>query len=171
MIKEILLIFLIKIWLNDKINVDASALETERNNSDVKLGFLTKLRTIKLASLTKLQKVRLVAKIGVTLAEATEELVSANTEIANLKKMAILAETYNESQYIHVNFITREHGKIAAELAMLMSYSNPNEITGKTYACEQSIPGLTRDLIKAFSFASLGESRSAEANSLRQSKI
>jgi hypothetical protein len=153
MIKEIMLIFLIIIWLNDKINVNASALETERNNSDVKLGFLTKLRTIKLASLTKLQKVRLVAKIGVTLAEATEELVSANTEIANLKKMAILAETYNESQYItrHVNFITREHGKIAAELAMLMSYSNPNEITGKTYACEQTIPGLTRDLIKAFS--------------------
>jgi hypothetical protein len=35
MIKEILLIFLIIIWLNDKINVDASALETERNNSDV----------------------------------------------------------------------------------------------------------------------------------------
>ena len=90
MMKEILLIFLIIIWLNDKINVNASALETERNNSDVKLGFLTKLRTIKLASLTKLQKVRLVAKIGVTLAEATEELVSANCNMTWVHKVCVL---------------------------------------------------------------------------------
>ncbi len=39
-----------------------------------KLGFVTKLRTIRLASLTRKQKVRLIAKIGFTLAEATAEL-------------------------------------------------------------------------------------------------
>ena len=126
---------------------------SSNSQNDTKLGFLVKYKTLKTAGQTKLQKVRLLAKIGFSLDDATAELMPANTELAKLKTMKLISEENDEGRYIkrHVNFIIKEHERIITELAMLYSYSKEGIEKGDTYVCEQTVPGISKDFIKAFS--------------------
>ena len=124
----------------------------EVRGNETGLGFLVKLKTIKVASLTKIQKTKLVANIGFSLAEATAELLLSNTEITKLNTMKIITQDVKEGVYVkrHVNFIIKEYAKITTELAMLLSYTKQGANTKAEFSCQQTMPGISKDFIKAY---------------------